>query len=71
MYRFNHGLLQLVFNDFFNLTSVRHSYSTRKLTVYDLPYAHTNTRLFSIQSTGSQCWNSLPTYLHSQPNIRL
>ena len=71
MYRYNHGLLPLVFNDFFNLTSDRHSYSTRKLTVYDLPYAHNNTRRFSIQYTGSQCWNSLPTHLHSLPNTRL
>ena len=70
IYRFNRGLLPPVYKDFFCLTTDRHPYQTRSSGSYHEPYAHTNTRLFSIRCTGAQIWNEIPLSIRQQTNLR-
>ena len=52
MHRYTFNTLPDAFDDYFNRTSVFHSYHTRNSTQYRSVSAHTNTRIFAIKSAG-------------------
>lgn len=61
MFRYEHNLLPVAYRQMFFRASDFHSYSTRSSNLYRQPFAHTNTRLFSIRYTGANIWNSIPS----------
>ena len=71
MFKYFHGLLPSVFNNFFLSTTEVHSYHTRQANSYHLPYAHTNIRRFSVKYNGAQTWNEIPLSIRLQPSLSL
>src|SRR6218665_1911979 len=69
MFRYEHGLLPPTFNNFFLPSFTIHSHQTRGSNLYYKPFAHTNTRLFSIRYTGAQTWNDIPLVIKQLPNF--
>ena len=41
------------------------------LTLYYIPFAHTNTCLFTIRFTGVQTWDAIPPVIKQLPNLCL
>ena len=71
MFRYDRGLLPPVFNKFFRHTSDIHSHMTRTSNLYHKPFAHTNTRLFSVRYVGASTWNEIPQSIRQLPNLCL
>ena len=71
MYRYEHNLLPVIYRQLFLRASEIHSYSTRNSKLYRQPFAHTNTRLFSIRFAGANVWNSIPLSIRQLPGLRI
>jgi len=69
MYRYDRGLLPPVYKNFFSRTTDLHLHQTRSSNSYYQPYAHTNTRLFSLRCTGTQVWNKIPLSIRLLPSM--
>ena len=67
MYKYHNKMLPKAFNDMFILNSSIHSYGTRQLHHYNLPYCRTNLTKQTIKFTGPAIWNSLPDSFHRIP----
>jgi len=71
MYRYEHNLLPAVYHKLFLLTSEIHSYPTRSTKLYRQPFAHTNTRLFSIRFAGAKVWNNIPLWIRQLTALQI
>jgi len=69
IYRYEHNLLPAIYSHLFLRASEVHSYPTRNSKSYRQPFAHTNTRLFSIRFAGVNVWNSIPLSIRQLPSL--
>jgi hypothetical protein len=68
MFRYHHGLLPSIFNDFFVCNRYIHNYDTRLLNSLHIPKVTSNRSKFGIRFHGVKIWNSV---LASQININV
>src|SRR5688572_15107072 len=71
MYRYEHNSLPVIYRQLFLRASEIHSYSTRNSKLYRQPFAHTNTRLFSIRFAGANVWNSIPLSIRQLSGLHI
>jgi exonuclease III len=68
IYRYEHNLLPASFMGYFTLGSQIHTHNTRRATSYRPSRARTNTRKFSMKSSGPQLWNTIPLEIRLSGN---
>lgn len=71
MFKYSNNLLPQSFYvfDYFSTVNKRHSHNVRNCDLFSIPYAHTNSRLFTVKFFGPRVWNSLPMTLRKITNL--
>jgi hypothetical protein len=69
MYKFTRHLLPTHFNTYFCYNNLIHSHDTRSSHDFNITFARTNYRLFSIKHRGPSLFNSLPAPIKKANNI--
>jgi len=69
MFSYNHSLLPSNFKNYFQCGSDIHTHYTRNSSKYRPPFAHLNSRRFSIKHVGPSVWNEIPTDLCQMFNL--
>src|ERR1700733_13444498 len=60
MFKYFRNQLPMVFNNYFATTSDLNPYQVRSASIARVPYARTNSRLFSIKCAVPHAWNDIP-----------
>lgn len=66
MYKLNHNMLPVIFNDIFTYNNVIHSYGTRQANNLHVPRCRTQFMLNCIRYQGVQIWNNIVTKVNTE-----